>query len=135
MLLVIADLVGVIISPPEPAVVPLGSIATFTCVATGNIVWSINSRLVVNQVIVDAFAKLSGVFVPLPTLNHSVVTINATLQNNGTNVQCLVEDMKGFLLNRSEAVQLLVTTGMFTQFISLSSTYVTVLLFKMSNLI
>ncbi len=105
------EFTGLIISSPEPAVVPLGSVATFTCEAEGTVIWSINNRTIDSQELIDISAEFADIFVPLPTPNRSNVTINAAVENNGTMVQCLVQDEGGFIIvNMSEVVQLLVTS-------------------------
>lgn len=71
-------------------------------------VWSVNGRMIETQTFADLFATI-GIFVPLPTPNHSVVTVHATPEINGTTFQCLVFMANPFpFTNASEEVQLLV---------------------------
>lgn len=97
---------GFIIEPPQPAVAPLGTNATFRCAAVGNVFWSIQNLQVVRMVQASIFA-LNFIFVPLPTPSQSEVIITATPINNGTMVECIVEEQSGgAILNRSRIVTL-----------------------------
>ena len=99
---------GYIVEGPETAVVPLGSIANFSCTVVGYVFWEVNGAQVTVQPRVDEFAA-SKIYVPLSTLNHSVVTSTATESNNGSSLTCLVEGMPGDIrvLNQSAVVQLI----------------------------
>lgn len=88
---------------------PLGSTASFTCTAVGDVFWSVNGLQVLSQSSVDLFAA-SNIFVPLPTPVSSIVNVTTrTGNNNGTSYQCLVEQAPALaVLNMSAIVTLLV---------------------------
>lgn len=101
---------GFIVSAPKPAVVPLGSNASYSCTAIGDVFWRINEMEISVQSQVDNLAQ-SNIFAPLLTANHSVVIITATLVNNVSTiaVECLVaEEGQLRVLNRTGTVGLLV---------------------------
>lgn len=96
-----------ILQPPVSAVVPVGARATFTCVAVGNVFWSFNDVQIATQTLVDLVATQFNVSVPLSTPNRSEVIVDASIANNGSTFQCLVEDPEIIpVLNRSAIVQL-----------------------------
>lgn len=84
---------GSIVSPPEPATVTVGSNATFSCTAVGEVVWRVNDRIVDSPILVNAFASI-GILVPFPIQNHSVLTVitssDTIAVTNGTTIQCMV---------------------------------------------
>lgn len=95
---------GHILESPEPAVVPLGANASFTCSAVGSVFWAINSGQVQSLSQVQHLATLN-IFVPLSTPSTSEVVITASLVTNGTLVECLVEEEGDVaILNRTETV-------------------------------
>lgn len=92
-----------------PAVVPLGSTTTFTCVVIGNVFWTVNNGQIQTQSQVDDLAK-ANISVSLSTPNRSEVIVYASIANNATTYRCLVEEAPGAIkvLNRSESVKLIV---------------------------
>ena len=100
------------------ATAPLGANTTFRCTAVGRIFWELDNVQILTE---DLVAGQRGVdrFAPLSTVNHSEAVLTATLINNGTVVQCHVEELEvvglPLLLNSSEEVSLLV----FGKFLSL----------------
>ena len=104
---------------------PLGSNASYSCTAIGNVFWRINERDVVGQIRVDNLARFN-IFAPLPTANHSTVIITATPTNNSTltSVQCRVEEVGGItLLNSSVTVGLLVYGKLILSIMSVHDIY------------
>lgn len=93
---------------PETAVVPLGSIANFSCTAVGYVFWEVNGAQVTVPSQQNLFAA-SAIHVPFSTQNHSIVTVNATASNNGSNLTCLVERRPGALeiLSRTVTARLI----------------------------
>ena len=87
-------------------VAPLNSNASFQCTANGSVFWNINGGQVTSPEVAQSFATFD-IFAPLSTPYHSEVIINATERNNGTEVQCLVEEEGNIrVLDRSEVVTL-----------------------------
>ena len=103
----LCTVLGYIIESPESALVPLHTNISFTCSAVGNVFWSVNGLQVQTPRSVQAFAN-AGIFVPLPTSSVSGVTITASMSNNGTALECLVEEEgRVDILNQSGIVQML----------------------------
>ena len=77
-----------IVVPPQSQTVPVNSVSRFTCRTTGFVVWQINNGWLMSDspTSVAAF-QLRGIRVDSD--NDSVLLVNATLENNGTNVVCL----------------------------------------------
>ena len=99
---------GLILEAPEPAVVPLGSTASFTCRAVGDIFWAVDGLQVTDPANVESFAQ-RNISVGLSTPNVSIVIALATVRNNETTIECLVERMGEIaILNRTEIVNLTV---------------------------
>ena len=77
-----------IVVPPQSQTVPVNSVARFTCRTTSFVVWQINNgRLMSDSPTSVAAFQLRGIRVDSD--NDSVLLVNATLKNNGTNVTCL----------------------------------------------
>ena len=92
------------------AVAALSSNVSFQCNAVGNVVWEINGRGVLSQLVAQNFAGIN-IFAPLPTSSNSEVIIAATQGTNGTSVQCLVRsrvETEVATLNMSDVATLLV---------------------------
>ena len=89
--------------------VPLGSTASFTCRVVGDIFWAVNGLQVQSPNDIESFAG-NNISVGLSTPNVSMVNVTlATVRNNGTTIECLVEESgKVDILNRSEVVTLTV---------------------------
>ena len=78
-----------IVVPPQSQTVPVNSVARFTCRTTAFVVWQINNA----QLISDSPTSVANAFqlrgIGVDSDNDSVLLVNATLENNGTNVTCL----------------------------------------------
>lgn len=104
---------GYIIQGPVNTSAPMGVNATFRCEAIGNIFWSLVAGETGLQIqsmrLVDIFADIL-IFFPLSKPSPSEMFVTATSTNNGTTVQCSVEEFFGSLaiLNTSEQANLLV---------------------------
>ena len=109
---------GSILEAPVQTTAPLGANATFRCTVVGRIFWELDNVQILTE---DLVAGQRGVnrYVPLSTANHSEAVLTATFMNNGTVVQCHVEEFEvvgpPLLLNSSEEVSLLV----FGEFLSM----------------
>ena len=78
-----------IVVPPQNQAVPVNSVARFTCRTTGFVVWQVNNGRLTSDSptsVANAY-QLRGIRVDSD--NDSVLLVNATLENNGTNVTCL----------------------------------------------
>ena len=90
--------------PPQSSAAPMGSNATFQCIAaTGLIIWSVNNIQVSSPSLQQFFAT-HGIFIPLERRNNSTVMILATPMNNGTRLTCLVGEFA--VVCRSDPVTL-----------------------------
>ena len=78
-----------IVVPPQSQTVPVNSVARFTCRTTAFVVWQINKA----QLMSDSPTSVANAFqlrgIRVDSDNDSVLLVNATLENNGTNVTCL----------------------------------------------
>ena len=102
-------MLGTILQAPESVQINAGGVATFTCRAVGNVVWSINSMMILDLNQAQLLAE-TGVFVSLPSPSESAMTVLALEPLNGTTLQCLVVDPDNTtaILNSSDTVQFLV---------------------------
>ena len=76
-----------IVVPPQSQTVPVSSVAKFTCRTTAFVVWQIDSgRLMSDSPTSVAAFQMRGIGVDSD--NGSVLLVNATLENNGTNITC-----------------------------------------------
>ena len=77
-----------IVVPPRNQTVPVNTVTRFTCRTTSFVVWQIdNAQLVSDSPKSVATFQMRGIRVDSD--NDSVLLVNATLENNGTNVTCL----------------------------------------------
>ena len=80
-----------IVVPPQNQTVPVNSVARFTCRTTSFVVWQIDDGRLMSDSptsVATAF-QLRGFRVTVDSNNDSVLLVNATLENNRTNVTCL----------------------------------------------
>ena len=66
-------------------------VAGFICGTTGFVVWQINNAQLMSDSptsVANAF-QLRGIRATVDSDNDSVLLVNATLENNGTNITCL----------------------------------------------
>ena len=81
-----------IVEPPHNQTLPVNSVARFTCITIDIVVWeikpvdsNISTRLSLEIAAVNLLQR--GIIVD--SGNKSVLLVNATLENNETNVRCL----------------------------------------------
>ena len=103
--------VGAILQPPQPVFATMGSTASFSCAAVGNVIWEVDGEEILSPV-AEKYGPLASKslllkYVPLSTPDYSMAVINATAQTNGTTLRCFVEEGER-ILNTSAPVQLFV---------------------------
>ena len=74
-----------ILVSPRNQTVPVDSVARFTCRTTSFVVWQVNNAQLLSMFIETFW--LRGI--TLDGENGSVLLVNATLRNNGTQILCL----------------------------------------------
>ena len=80
--------------PPHNQTLPVNSVARFTCITIDIVVWEIitvdsNSSTRLSLEIPSAGVNLLQRGITVDSDNKSVLLVNATLENNGTDVRCL----------------------------------------------
>ena len=73
-----------ILASPQNQILPLNSVAKFTCTTTGLLVWNIN-----NVQLSSAIHSFHMRGIRVDGENKSVLLVNATLRNNETRIRCL----------------------------------------------
>ena len=71
---------------PRNQTVPVNSTARFTCRPAGLVVWQIYNTQLSSDEIINLFQPMQ---IRVVGENGSVLLVNATVDNNGTRIQCL----------------------------------------------
>ena len=96
-----------ITQPPVNTTAALGTNATFSCHAKGEVFWEVSGTQIVEANKMSSFATV-GVYAPLPMNDFSELIVTATRDNNVTRkIKCIVS-LGLVMTNGSEAVRLLV---------------------------
>ena len=75
---------------PVNVTVPLSRNATFHCRGTSNITWVIATTQIRHTYQVFSYATQHKMYIPLPKANFSELIITATMNNNRTEIYCIV---------------------------------------------
>ena len=80
--------------PPHNQTLPVNSVARFTCITIDIVVWEIkpvdsNFSTMLSLEIPDEGVNLLQRGITIDSGNKSILLVNATLENNKTNVRCL----------------------------------------------
>ena len=81
-----------IVEPPQNQTLPVNSVARFTCITIDIVVWEIkpvDSNITTRLSLEIAAVNLLQQGIIVDSGNKSVLLVNATLENNETNVRCL----------------------------------------------